>query len=535
MPAAKNPNRPTRPPSQRPTITRHGRRGRHADRHSAARGKTLRRASKTSGSAAKARTKEGIGATCGAITVKNGIGEKEPVHRGNVRPHSRRRGLLDRGAGARDEPRRLGSRAPRRRCRSPRPRPAGERHAADDHGHRRTGPDADGGRRHLDERRQPSPTGSGCAVRQRRTGTARRCRTRTKQTYTHRPQRRRSHAGGQRNGRQRRRRAARRPAPPRRSWCPTHRPNRREAKSPPTITGIVEQGATLTGHAAHLDGRSRSASPTSGSDATTTGLNCNPISGADRNTYTLVGVGRGARDRASKETATNAAGSGVANSAATAWSRRRAGDRSAAPAISGSPEPGQRCARFHGHWSKEPTELRISVGAVRRRREQLRSDRRRDEQELRAPGSRRGSTAARRGDRAATPPGPARRPPPQPPRRSLPEAPGEHQRPRSPGTLQQGETLTAHMRARGQTRPRGHSLQWLRCESDECVPIEGATKSKYTLTSGEVNFSVAVRETAKNAGGFGAAVSEQDPVGGTPVPFVTGLEPRAARRAAARS
>ena len=106
----------------------------------------------------------------------------------------------------------------------------------------------------------------------------------------------------------------------------------------------------------------------------------------------------------------------------------------------------------------------------------------------------------------------------------LPEAPALISAPTITGTPQQEETLTAHAGSWSNS-PTGHSLQWLRCEADECVPIPGATGSEYSLTSADVNLSVAVRETAKNAGGFGAAVSDQDPIGGAPVPFVTGLEP----------
>ena len=55
----------------------------------------------------KGATEEGIGATCGAITVKNGKGENEPVTGETYVTERRRRRLLDRGAGARRKPRRL--------------------------------------------------------------------------------------------------------------------------------------------------------------------------------------------------------------------------------------------------------------------------------------------------------------------------------------------------------------------------------------------------------------------------------------------
>ena len=51
--------------------------------------------------------KKAIGATCAAITVKNGMGENEPVTGETYVTENRRRRLLDRGAGARRKPRRV--------------------------------------------------------------------------------------------------------------------------------------------------------------------------------------------------------------------------------------------------------------------------------------------------------------------------------------------------------------------------------------------------------------------------------------------
>ncbi len=251
-------------------------------------------------------------------------------------------------------------------------------------------------------------------------------------------------------------------------------------------------------------------------------MNCNPIGGATETTYVLRGVDVGHKI-AFKETATNAAGSSVTNSTATELVTGVVPTSLAAPTLKGIAQPGQTLRAFKGSWSEEPTgyEYRWTQcdsagehcaaigGATGKSYVPAASD----------VGHRlRVEEIARNATGAGLPASSAAS------SQVLPEAPVVQTPPTITGTAHQGETLTAHA-GEWTNSPTGHSLQWLRCETDECVPIPGATSSKYTLTSGDTNLLVAVRETARNAGGFGAAVSEQDPVGEAPVPFVAGLEP----------
>ncbi len=302
---------------------------------------------------------------------------------------------------------------------------------------------------------------------------------------------------------------------------PNPPPSPPEAQSPPTVTGTPEQGQTLTGHAAAWSGEVKHYAYL-WKRCDNNGQNCNPISGANEVTYTLRGVDVGHRIEL-KETATNAAGSGVANSAATAEATGVVPSSLTAPTVKGNPQPGQTLRAFRGTWTEEPTayEYRWTrcdnggencetiEGATSKNYVPTGSDvgRRLRVEEIARNGTGAGSPASS----AAT-------------AQVLPEAPVANASPTITGTPQQGETLTADAGSWSNS-PTGYSLQWLRCEPGECVPISGATKAEYTLTSADVGYSLEIRETARNGGGFGAATSEQDPVGGPPTPFVSGLEP----------
>ena len=71
--------------------------------------------------------------------------------------------------------------------------------------------------------------------------------------------------------------------------------------------------------------------------------------------------------------------------------------------------------------------------------------------------------------------------------------------------LQQGQTLTAG-NGGWTNSPTSFSQQWLRCDNSgkNCAAILGATGQTYTLTSADVNNTVAVEVTASNAGGPGS-------------------------------
>ncbi len=292
-------------------------------------------------------------------------------------------------------------------------------------------------------------------------------------------------------------------------------------KSPPTITGADEQARFLTSHAAPWVGEPKSFEY-QWRRCESGGLNCHPINGANSSKYLLVGndVGKVLELR---ETATNAAGSGVSVSAATATIVAALPVNQKPPSISGAPESGHGLREFHGEWSNEPNEFSyqwercdgfgnncVGISGANSRNYAPRSNEvgdtlRVQEQASNAAGTSAMATSAATGQIEFTPP------------QNL-------KPPTVTGTPQKGETLTAHEGSWKPT-PSHKALQWLRCETSECSPIEGATKPTYVVTLADVGFSVAVREAAANSSGWEAADSEGLAVGGSPTPFITSLEP----------
>jgi hypothetical protein len=83
------------------------------------------------------------------------------------------------------------------------------------------------------------------------------------------------------------------------------------------------------------------------------------------------------------------------------------------------------------------------------------------------------------------------------------------------GTAEAGQTLTAH-RGTWTGTPTSFSFSWSRCDTsgNACVTIPGATAKIYTATDTDVNHTLRVTVTARNAGGAGHATS-------TPTAIVT--------------
>ena len=146
-------------------------------------------------------------------------------------------------------------------------------------------------------------------------------------------------------------------------------------KSPPTITGADEQSRILTSHAAPWTGEAKSFEY-QWRRCETGALNCHPINGANASKYTLNGndVGKVLELR---ETATNAAGSGVSVSAATATIVAGAALQSAAAGYQRGAGAGPRPARVPRRMEQRTDRFLLPVGALRRLRQQLRSDHRR--------------------------------------------------------------------------------------------------------------------------------------------------------------
>ena len=88
-------------------------------------------------------------------------------------------------------------------------------------------------------------------------------------------------------------------------------------------------------------------------------------------------------------------------------------------------------------------------------------------------------------------------------------APSNTSVPSISGNLREGETLTANPGVWGGTQPISFGYQWQRCDANggNCSNVSGATNRTYVVTSSDVNRSVRVLVTARNAGGSRTAAS----------------------------
>jgi hypothetical protein len=93
-------------------------------------------------------------------------------------------------------------------------------------------------------------------------------------------------------------------------------------------------------------------------------------------------------------------------------------------------------------------------------------------------------------------------------------APGNTSPPLISGVPAQGKTLTASTGAWSGTPPLSFSFQWLRCakSGSPCARITRANAQAYTLTRADVDRSVRVRVSARNAAGSSSALSEHSRV-----------------------
>jgi hypothetical protein len=100
--------------------------------------------------------------------------------------------------------------------------------------------------------------------------------------------------------------------------------------------------------------------------------------------------------------------------------------------------------------------------------------------------------------------------------------------PKISGTAQEGQTLTASSGTWTSSSSVTYQYQWQRCNAQGagCANIGGATESSYLLRKGDVDKTIRVRVTARNADGSAQASSDPTAVvkakAPTPPPVVNG-------------
>jgi len=205
-----------------------------------------------------------------------------------------------------------------------------------------------------------------------------------------------------------------------------------------------------------------------------------------------------------QEMASNAGGpSSPATSVATAKVLMAAPANIAPPTISGTAQQGQTLSEVHGSWTNNPTSYAYQwqqcdssgnscaaiSGATSQTYVPVSGDvghaLRVQEIATNEAGS---SNPATSGASATV----------------LPSPPTNTAPPTITGTAQQGQTLTEH-HGSWTNSPTSYAYQWLQCDAlgNGCLPISGATGQTYLPAAPDVGHTIAVQETASNAGGSG--------------------------------
>jgi iron transport multicopper oxidase len=279
--------------------------------------------------------------------------------------------------------------------------------------------------------------------------------------------------------------------------------------APPTITGTAQQGQTLTEHHGAWTNE-----PTGYKyqwlQCDSLGASCLAIAGAVGQTYVVAPADVG-HTLAVQEIASNAGGQGgPASSSATARVIAAPPVSSAPPTITGTAQQGQTLTEHHGTWTNEPTGYGYQwmqcdgtgkgcapiTGASNPTYSPAPADVGHTIVVQETASNEGGTSAAASSTATAVIQGP----PPPPPANTAP--------PTITGTPQQGQTLTEH-HGSWTNEPTGYKYQWQQCDAlgGGCLPIAGAGAQTYVPVPGDVGHTLAVQETASNAGGAGRPAS----------------------------
>ncbi|HEX2103048.1 MAG TPA: hypothetical protein VHF51_05315 [Solirubrobacteraceae bacterium] len=275
--------------------------------------------------------------------------------------------------------------------------------------------------------------------------------------------------------------------------------------SPPSIQGVVEEGRTLAADRGTWSGTPELTFAYRWQRCTADTTDCADIDGASGQTYTTTAADTDRRVRV-VVTASNDAGDASAPSA-LASVNPAAPANTDPPAIAGAPRDGETLTADPGTWSGS----RATFGY-----QWVRCDATGTSCEPIAGAGERTYTATaddvgshlRVVVTATNATGSATA---QSPRTSEVEAvaPANTQAPEIVGTPRDGATLRADAGRWSGTQPIDFAYQWRRCDAagDGCRDIEGATDERYTATGADVDRTLRVVVTARNAGGERPAAS----------------------------
>jgi sugar lactone lactonase YvrE len=275
----------------------------------------------------------------------------------------------------------------------------------------------------------------------------------------------------------------------------------------PTISGAARDGQTLTASTGSWNGSPPLGYAYQWERCNASGESCANVSGATASTYLLGHADVGSTLRVAV-TASNPGGAASSTSAASAVVAALAPSNTAAPAISGTAEDGQRLTASTGEWAGTPP-LTYSY--------QWQSCNSAGEGCSNVPGATGSSYLLGHSDVGTTlrvivtaSNSAASVPATSAASAVVTElAPSSTTPPSISGEAVQGQTLTASSGEWAGTPPLVYAYQWQSCNSlgEGCLDIPGATNASYTLGAGEVGMTVRVGVTATNTAGSASSSS----------------------------